>query len=58
MKLLSTIDIFVKSVLNMSCLIECIARETDIPAFIWDGAKLVPSDPRTLARRQEDECKI
>ena len=30
-----------------------IDRETDIPAFIWDGAKLVPSDPRTIARRQE-----
>jgi len=27
-------------------------RETDVPAFVWDGAKLVPSDPRTLARRQ------
>ena len=50
------IDLLVKTVLNMSRLMECIDRETDIPAFIWDGAKLVPSDPRTLARRQEDLC--
>jgi len=49
---------FVNTVLNMSCLTKNIARETDIPAFIWDGAKLVPSDPRTLARRQEDICKV
>ena len=28
-------------------------REPECPAFMWDGARLVPSDPRTLARRQD-----
>ena len=36
---------------NIACIACC--RETEFPAFIWDGAKLVPSDPRTLARRQD-----
>jgi len=39
--------------LKISLIMDFVDRETEIPAFIWDGAKLVPSDPRTIARRQE-----
>ena len=31
----------------------CGGRDTELPAFVWDGSQLVPSDPRTLARRQD-----
>jgi len=38
--------------------LEINSRETEIPAFIWDGAKLVPSDPRTIARRHHQPSSL
>jgi hypothetical protein len=33
-------------------------RETDVAAFIWDGAKLVPTDARTLAKRHRQPASF